>query len=251
MKRKVFIMLVMCLLLTGCSEDMFDNGVTDTNYVSPYANRQGYILVNYDLKEVEPREDNLLNEFDFSGPMNSYFETNNSNSSSVIAIPDQTTESTDLGINDELDYCATSGYVAPMVPNDSGSITITSSFGPRWGRTHGGLDIGCPEGTKLYAINSGTVASVGNNPDAKAGIHVIIEHENDILGNTSSIYMHCTEILVEPGDKIEKGQLIALSGNTGNSTGPHLHIGIKDSSGTYIDPEPLLNLENFLDNRKG
>ncbi len=104
---------------------------------------------------------------------------------------------------------------------------ITSDFGNREAPTdgastdHKGIDIGVGEGTNVYACEQGTVINAGNSNSA--GNWIEIDHGN---GYTSK-YMHNSELKVSVGDVVEKGQLIALSGNTGNSTGPHLHFQIE------------------------
>ncbi len=104
---------------------------------------------------------------------------------------------------------------------------ITSDFGNRdapvagASTNHKGVDIGVGVGTNVYACEAGTVINA-NNSDS-AGNWIEIDHGN---GYTSK-YMHNSELKVSVGDVVEKGQLIALSGNTGNSSGPHLHFQIE------------------------
>ncbi len=104
---------------------------------------------------------------------------------------------------------------------------ITSEFGNRGAPTEGastnhkGIDIGLEKGTNVYACEQGTVINAGSSKSA--GNWIEINHGN---GYTSK-YMHNSELRVSVGDIVEKGQLIALSGNTGNSTEPHLHFQIE------------------------
>lgn len=112
---------------------------------------------------------------------------------------------------------------------------ITSYFGPRAqpiagaSTYHEAVDIGVPEGTNVYACADGvvTTASYSNS----AGNMVVIDHGNGLV----SKYFHNKELKVAAGDTVTKGQIIAISGNTGNSTGAHLHFGIY-SNGTAVDP---------------
>ena len=113
---------------------------------------------------------------------------------------------------------------------------ITSEFGTRTdpitgakGTTHNGVDISVPTGTNVYAAEAGTVTTAGFN--TSAGNWVIIDHGNGYITK----YMHNSELKVSKGDKVEKGQVISLSGNTGDSTGPHLHFQI-EYNGTPINP---------------
>lgn len=113
---------------------------------------------------------------------------------------------------------------------------ITSVFGhrdqplPGASTDHGAVDIGCGEGTSVKATQSGTVTFAAAN--GNAGNMITIDHG----GGYTSTYMHNSEILVSTGDKVSRGQEIAKSGNTGNSTGPHLHFQI-EKDGVKLDPE--------------
>lgn len=112
---------------------------------------------------------------------------------------------------------------------------ITSYFGlrtaplPGASTNHGAVDIGVPTGTNVYATESGTVTTAGYY--GNAGNLVTIDHGNGYI----SKYMHNSSIKVSVGDKVTKGQVIAISGSTGNSTGPHVHFQI-EYYGTKIDP---------------
>jgi murein DD-endopeptidase MepM/ murein hydrolase activator NlpD len=102
---------------------------------------------------------------------------------------------------------------------------ISSSFNPRrvhpvTGRVspHNGTDFATPTGTKVFSTGDGTVARVGNHPFA--GRYVDIQHG----GQYKTRYLHLHRVLVRRGETVRRGQAIALSGNTGRSTGPHLHF---------------------------
>jgi murein DD-endopeptidase MepM/ murein hydrolase activator NlpD len=95
---------------------------------------------------------------------------------------------------------------------------ITSPFGPRGGRLHAGVDIGVPIGTDVHAADSGRVAISG--PTGGYGNYICIQHTRSL----STCYGHNSRLGVRKGESVRKGSLIAKSGNTGNSTGPHLHF---------------------------
>ena len=84
-------------------------------------------------------------------------------------------------------------------------------------RPHHGTDFATPMGTKLYAIGDGVVSRVGNHP--AAGKYVVIKHSRKY----TTRYLHLSKIYVRKGQHLKMGQLIAKTGNTGRSTGPHLH----------------------------
>ena len=113
---------------------------------------------------------------------------------------------------------------------------ISSHFGPRsspggFGSTyHQGLDIAFPMGTKVLACEDGTVISAGYM--GGLGNCIVIDHGN----NLQTVYGHLSEIKVKEGQKVVRGQYIGNVGSTGNSTGPHLHLGVK-LKGRYVNPE--------------
>jgi murein DD-endopeptidase MepM/ murein hydrolase activator NlpD len=136
------------------------------------------------------------------------------------------------------------GWVAPVK-----GYTKTASFaqnGARWQSTHSGQDFAVPTGTKVVAAHGGTVVKAGGNGagDGPAyGNAVVIKHGN----GTYSQYAHLSKIDVRIGQIVKTGQRIALSGNTGNSSGPHLHFEIRTTPnfGTAIDPVAFLRAKGL------
>jgi len=106
---------------------------------------------------------------------------------------------------------------------------ISSRFGQRWGRLHAGVDIAAPTGTPIYAAKDGRVSYAGYR--GGYGKLVEINHGNGLVTR----YGHCSKLLVSSGKRVKKGQLIALVGSTGNSTGPHLHFEVR-INGKAVDP---------------
>lgn len=106
---------------------------------------------------------------------------------------------------------------------------ITSPFGWRWGRRHTGIDIGLPTGTAVKAADGGKVIFSGTK--GAYGKCIIVDHG----ANIQTLYAHNSKLLVKKGDKVFKGQTIANSGNTGRSTGPHLHFEVR-KNGTPVNP---------------
>jgi LysM repeat protein len=99
---------------------------------------------------------------------------------------------------------------------------------------HRALDIAVPVGTPVKAADRGTVLMAGWNPSGY-GFRVVIDHGNDYV----TLYAHLSDIYVEPGQVVGKGQVIGASGANGNVTGPHLHFEIRDF-GALTDPWTLL-----------
>lgn len=111
-------------------------------------------------------------------------------------------------------------------PLKSGKYTITSRYGPRWGRFHSGVDLGLPTGNKVFAADGGIVVSAGYS--GGYGYMIAIDHQNGM----ETRYAHNSKLLVDVGDEVFQGMEIAKSGNSGNSTGPHLHFEIRVNGNT-------------------
>ena len=109
---------------------------------------------------------------------------------------------------------------------------LTSGFGGRWGTFHYGIDLAAPMRTPEYAAGDGVVLRAG--AASGFGLAVYILHENGDV----TVYGHMDEILVEPGQYVDAGETIALLGNRGQSTGPHLHFEVHrgGEDGERIDP---------------
>ncbi|WP_233625502.1 M23 family metallopeptidase [Actinoplanes sp. ATCC 53533] len=101
--------------------------------------------------------------------------------------------------------------------------TVTSCFGPRWGRKHAGVDLAASAGATVAAAGAGRVVSAGANYSGY-GISVLIEH----AGGFTTHYAHLSVAKVQPGDMIDAGEPIGAEGSTGNSTGPHLHFEVRE-----------------------
>lgn len=109
------------------------------------------------------------------------------------------------------------------------SGTITSRFGPRWGRMHEGLDVAANTGTPVIAAASGTVLSAGR--EGNYGNLVLINHGGGLV----TAYAHLNAINVRAGQDISVGNSVGTVGSTGNSSGPHLHFEVRVNNVPY-DP---------------
>ena len=113
-------------------------------------------------------------------------------------------------------------YRIEHLPIDS--INITSGFGMRklmsmwW---HNGIDLRATIGTPVYAVSDGVVMEAKDNPTGY-GLYVALYHDD-----FGSLYAHLSELLVEKGQQVKAGDIVGYSGNTGASTGPHLHFEIR------------------------
>ncbi len=133
---------------------------------------------------------------------------------------------------------------------------FTNPFGPP---SHYGFDFGIDEGTPVMAAQSGEVLFIDADNEYNAGFGNYITLWHDAARTSTGVwkatqftlYAHLARVVVKNGDKVQAGQVIGYSGNTGNSTGPHLHFQVQETkypvaarpaenSGTCLDPKPLL-----------
>lgn len=144
-----------------------------------------------------------------------------------------------LRVNDSavplrLEYKKQSNMASPLTDG-----VYTSYFGERTDPIEGdedyhkGIDIAADEGEPIMAVFDGVVASVGE--DERSGKYVFLEHGKGVV----TLYCHCSEITVKEDEKVKQGDVIALVGSTGYSTGPHLHFEVR-MNGESVDPLPLL-----------
>ncbi len=126
-------------------------------------------------------------------------------------------------------------YVMPIKGN-----YVTSHYGyrPQFGRTHKGVDLRSAIGDTVYSAFSGRVR-LTRFERGGYGFYVIVRHENGL----ETVYGHLSRFLVKPDQYVKAGQPIALSGNTGRSTGPHLHFETR-FMGYAINPEAIFDFDN-------
>jgi len=119
---------------------------------------------------------------------------------------------------------------------------LTSCFCMRWGVMHSGIDIAAPTGTPIVAPEAGVVLEAG--PTSGYGNVIYLQHENGDV----TVYGHMSKVLVDAGQIVEGGEVIAEVGNEGYSTGPHLHfeVHVGGRNGNAMDPADWL-LERGID----
>ena len=128
---------------------------------------------------------------------------------------------------------------AELWENPVPGATLTSSFGPRTpvfpggAKNHTGVDLGAKIGTVIHAPFAGKVESVAQNQGD--GTRLIIDHGQGI----QTIYTHLSKVTVAEGQSITKGSVIGEIGNTGVSTGPHVHFEVR-KNGKAVDPSSLI-----------
>lgn len=154
-------------------------------------------------------------------------------------------ENSDILLN--MSHPLSNREVTDIIPSGMPSQgRITRGFNPdddNLSRRHYGVDIVNKEGTKIYATADGIVEFAGW--DDIFGKMIIINHSSEMKSEGyKTVYGHNLVNLVSAGEIVKKGDLIALSGNTGRSTGPHTHYEIRNND-TAIDPEPFLKSKNY------
>jgi murein DD-endopeptidase MepM/ murein hydrolase activator NlpD len=113
---------------------------------------------------------------------------------------------------------------------------LTAGFGEfgLWSHAHTGQDFAAPVGTPVHALADGTI--IFASYDGAYGNKIAIAHEGGLV----TWYAHLSAFRVNLGDKVAAGQLIGLVGDTGNTTGPHLHLEIRPTADVPVDPLPWL-----------
>ena len=164
------------------------------------------------LKQEEIADNEIYSE---------YWESNLVNPYVGVEIPD--TKNIDV-----------SGYVHPI---DIGTVTSRFGYRPRFRRMHYGIDIGVSKGTPVVSSFDGVVR-LCKFERGGYGYYVVVRHDNGL----ETIYAHLSKITVKPNDRVKAGDQLALSGNTGRSTGPHLHFETR-YLGMKINPETIIDFE--------
>ena len=122
-----------------------------------------------------------------------------------------------------------------------GSFGVNSPWGPRDGSFHSGIDFGLPEGTEVVCVGDGVVSHAA--PEDAAGNHLVVFLDSPPDPSAPKAgYMHLQAFAVGVGDRVSEGQVIGRSGNTGHSTGPHLHFWMGNNANVgAVDPTPFFS----------
>ena len=140
------------------------------------------------------------------------------------------------------DETVSDNYIPSILPlRNTEKVKLTSAFGPRIHpklkvqKHHQGVDFRTPVGNAVLATANGEVIEAAKIGDY--GLKVIIDHN----GTYQTAFAHLSQIKVKKGDKVNRGEVIALSGNSGASFGPHLHYEVIDASQGHVDPLPFIH----------
>jgi len=138
---------------------------------------------------------------------------------------------------DRLNLYRIAAQKVPFAMPLNSAFRLTSGFGPRWGRLHAGLDMAGPIGTPVYATADGVVTAAGTV--SGYGRRIKIKHENGI----ETRFAHLNKIRVEVGQKVSRGDRIGDMGNSGRSTGSHLHYEVRED-GEAVNPMTYIKAAN-------
>lgn len=128
------------------------------------------------------------------------------------------------------------GYVAPV----KGKLVSAFGYRPRFGRMHRGVDLDLNVGDTVVAAFDGRVR-ITKFERRGYGYYVVLRHDNGL----ETVYGHLSRFLVKPDQYVKAGQPIALGGNTGRSTGPHLHFETR-FMGIALNPASIIDFENYV-----
>jgi hypothetical protein len=117
-------------------------------------------------------------------------------------------------------------------------VVVGSPFGARWGRPHEGIDLPAPIGTPVFAAADGRVVYAGSGVRGYGNL-VVIKHAGDLL----TAYAHNSMLLVSQGQPVRAGDRIALVGQSGHATGPHLHFEVRSG---HIPRDPMKFLPSLV-----
>ncbi len=224
----IFIFLTIVLNLKIFSNAIRIRVTIDNKYIQTYRNHPGKWLLNKNYSNPKKLEELAL---EYNTSVEKIKEINYDLKKSYIFVP--------FG-EDYLSKLLKQGYGRRIFDIDPRkflwpveNIDFTSRFGNRYNELHTGLDMAVPVGTPVVASQDGIIKKVGYM--GGYGLAVIIDHHNGM----ETLYGHLSEILLNEGEEVFMGQIIALSGNTGRSTGPHLHFEVRYQNTTF-NPEDFL-----------
>lgn len=253
---KIFIQTITSMCIFGIAYFMYQNNSSiienikpvlsqDINFEEIYNKGSASVqsFMSFIEKEDSKEEKNLNNNLEENKAQENVTENNNqteTENQNTIETENQVgmggTAETVILSQDEQDIAYIKENASIIMPVNG---TLTSGYGKRTptdiiSENHAGIDLGASVGTEIIAAMEGTVELVSSYGDY--GNHLKITN-----GEISTLYAHCSKILVNQGDYISQGQKIAEVGNTGRTTGPHLHFEIS-RNGRTVNPTAILQI---------
>ncbi len=249
-QRVIAVQVVLCLLLSAAAFAVFK--LSETRFLQL---EQAYFALfsrdmeNAELKSVFRR----VSDFVFQPPQIAETTESSSESTTQPTESETATEPLDGAGGEDLLYPDSITSFSPFTVTGRFTVPVqykrvTSNFGYRENPVthkygfHSGIDLSAPEGTPIYAAYAGRVSEVSYS-DAR-GNYIILDHGNGVR----TVYCHCSAVTAPDGANLKSGEVIALVGATGQTTGPHLHFEIWLGD-TRCNPAWILGL--YADNRSG
>ncbi|GAB3339595.1 hypothetical protein GCM10027429_26220 [Marivirga atlantica] len=201
-------------------------------------NHFNFLTLKNRIKMMNANKKTSLWVYSFSLPvlllLTVFFSHNEKIEALEILNPDMEALLTDETVSDN--------YIPSILPlRNTEKVKLTSAFGPRIHpklkvqKHHQGVDFRTPVGNAVLATANGEVIEAAKIGDY--GLKVIIDHN----GTYQTAFAHLSQIKVKKGDKVNRGEVIALSGNSGASFGPHLHYEVIDANQGHVDPLPFIH----------
>ncbi|PNV73346.1 M23 family peptidase [Leptospira inadai serovar Lyme] len=208
----------------------------DNQYIQTYQGREGIWIVTGKLKDSL---DDLYHKFGTSElevrVLNGIHDSGKIPASEPVFFPYNTNYTRNLLLEDKGREIFNSDSRELIWPLSFKHSRVTSRLGRRWNALHAGVDIACPNGSIVIAAADGLV--VDSKRDGGYGLRVVIQHPQ--INGIQTLYAHNSLLFVKQGDKVKKGQVLALSGNTGHTTGPHVHFEVRYQN-VVLNPEHYL-----------
>ena len=245
---KIFIQTITSMCIFGIAYFMHQNNSSiienikpvlsqDINFEEIYNKGSASVqsFMSFIEKDDSKEGNNLNNNLEENKAQENVTENNNQTETENQVGMGGTAETVILS-QDEQDIAYIKENASIIMPVNG---TLTSGYGKRTptdiiSENHAGIDLGASVGTEIIAAMEGTVELVSSYGDY--GNHLKITN-----GEISTLYAHCSKILVNQGDYISQGQKIAEVGNTGRTTGPHLHFEIS-RNGRTVNPTAILQI---------
>ena len=241
-KRKLIMYILVCLVIYICfyavsNRDYIFSEEFKKDVNSFFTEKTKLYAIYSDIKSYV--QNNILKNT--SGEEQTSSETQNENVGGAEEIVEsekenaQTEEKEKTQMEKDADEIKSKiGFINPIEGRISSTFGWRNPTNPNVPKYHTGLDIAAATGTVIKSATDGTVEIVSDKGDY--GNHYYIKNDNVTI-----IYAHCSKLYLKEGDTVKQGQEIAEVGSTGNSTGPHLHIGIKLDD-RWVDPQLILNI---------
>ncbi len=225
MVRRVAVVLLMLLLQTGCSTTSSQEAWATVRVTK--GDTLKAIADHYRISVAQLAE---ANELDDDAPI---FP------GQILAVPlNQAYARSRLATRGGMTFGDAAGRLIWPVQGQ-----VSSDYGPRGWRDHHGIDIRAPKDTQIRAAHDGVITFAGWKRGY--GQTVILEHRN-----FRTLYAHCNRVMRRKGDVIERGEVIASVGKTGNASGYHLHFEYRDLNGRALNPLDFLPSSPALISRR-